>query len=299
VLGAKDLRAAQLGPLFAGFLKITPVFLMVLPGVLGYVLWQKGVFQLATVASTGQPDYNTMLPSLINHLVPAGLRGLLAAGMAAALMSCMAAALNSCATLISVDLVKRRSPGMADSRVVAIGRVTTGLIMLLAMLWSTQGDQFGTIFEAINKIPMTFAPAVTTVFLFGIWWRRGTAQAAMTTLYAGSAAGVLYFIADLPAVGHWVMGDHAGRGFGGLVTDPVLGLGIPFMLAGPVLAVFCIVIYVTVSVRTPAMDPERVAAVCWDHPFAFLRGLLQGAGDPRLVALALFLVVAGLYWWLR
>lgn len=115
VLAARNLKAAQNGPLFAGFLKITPVFLMVLPGVIGYVLWNKGVFQLATVPGSGLPDYNTMLPSLINFLVPVGIRGLLAASMAAALMSCMAAPLNSCATLISMDIVTRHSPDMEDS----------------------------------------------------------------------------------------------------------------------------------------------------------------------------------------
>ena len=79
VLGARSLKDGQNGALFAGFLKITPVFLMVLPGVIGYVLWQKGAIALANVPGTSTPDYNTMLPVLINHLVPTGLRGLLAA----------------------------------------------------------------------------------------------------------------------------------------------------------------------------------------------------------------------------
>jgi len=236
-----------------------------------------------------------MLPSLIGYLVPVGIRGLLAASMAAALMSCMAAALNSCATLISVDLVKRHKPDMPDSRVVLIGRITTGCIMLLAMLWSTQGNQFGTIFEAINKIPMTFAPAVTTVFLLGILWKRGTVQAAMATLYAGSAIGVTYFIADLPAVGRWFLGSQARADFGGLVTDPAQGLGIPFMLVGPLLTILCVGLYVAVSLSTPPMDPAAVSEVCWEHPLAFLRGRIRGAGDPRLVALALFAVVMCLY----
>jgi SSS family solute:Na+ symporter len=272
---------------------------MVLPGVIGYVLWQKGAFALANVPGTATPDYNTMLPALVNHLVPAGLRGLLAAGMAAALMSCMAAALNSCATLVSMDVVKRVRPDTPDARVVRIGRVTTGAIMLLAMLWSTQGDQFGTIFEAINKIPMTFSPAVTTVFVLGLLWKRGTRQAAMATLYAGSLIGVVYFLADLPKIGRLVLGDGAPGGFAGLVTDPVLGLGIPFMLVGPLLAVVCVVIYVVTSLLTPAMDAREVAAVCWDHPLAFLRGRLSGASDPRVVSLVLMAVVGSLYYWLR
>jgi solute:Na+ symporter, SSS family len=183
VLGAKTLKDAQNGALFAGFLKITPVFLMVLPGVIGYILWQKGAINLPNVAGTNNPDYNAMLPTMINYLIPVGLKGLLAAGMAAALMSCMAAALNSCATLISLDIVKRINPNTSDKKMVSIGRISTGVIMVLAILWSTQGDQFGTIFEAINKIPMTFAAAVTTVFVMGVLWKRGTKEAAMTTLY--------------------------------------------------------------------------------------------------------------------
>ena len=295
VLAAKDLRSAQNGPLFAGFLKITPVFLMVVPGVIGHVLWTKGAFSLPMLAGTNQPDYNAMLPSLINFLVPVGLKGLLAASMAAALMSCMAAALNSCASLISMDLVKRHSPEMPDAQVVRIGRITTGVVMLLAMLWSTQGDQFGTIFEAINKIPMTFAPAVTTVFLLGILWKRGTAQGAMATLYAGSLLGVVYFLYDMPGIGRWILGPAARADFGGLVSDPVQGWGIPFMLVGPMIAAVCVCIFVGVSLGTPAMEAAVLRDVCWDHPLAFLRGKLEGAGDPRIVALALLLAVLGLY----
>lgn len=299
VLGAKNLKAGQNGALFAGFLKITPVFLMVFPGVIGYVLWQKGAFQLLNVAGTNTPDYNTMLPALITHLVPVGLKGLLAACMAAALMSCMAAALNSCATLISLDIVKRLRPATPDTRVVMIGRITTGVIMVLAMLWSTQGDQFGTIFEAINKIPMTFAPAVTTVFVLGVMWKRGTKQAAMATLYLGSVIGIIYFLLDLPGVGKLILAGKAHEGFGGLVTDPTTGLGIPFMLVGPFIAVVCVIIYIITSLLTPAMDPREVAKVCWDHPLAFLQGRLAGASDPRIVTLVLLAVVGVLYFLLR
>jgi SSS family solute:Na+ symporter len=219
--------------------------------------------------------------------------------MAAALMSCMAAALNSCATLVSLDIVKRLRPATPDTRVVMIGRFTTGVIMVLAMLWSTQGDQFGTIFEAINKIPMTFAPAVTTVFVLGVLWKRGTRQAAMATLYLGSVIGVFYFLLDLPSIGKMILAGKAHAGFGGLVTDPAQGLGIPFMLVGPLIAVLCVVIYIVTSLLTPAMDPQEVAKVCWDHPLAFLKGRFAGASDPRLVTLILLAVVGVLYYLLR
>lgn len=299
VLAARTQKDGQNGALFAGFLKITPVFLMVLPGVIGYVLWQKGAFQLQNVAGTNNPDYNTMLPVMINHLVPEGLRGLLAACMAAALMSCMAAALNGCATIVSMDLLPKWRPDMTDARKVYIGRITTGVIMFLAILWSTQGDQFGTIFEAINKIPMTFAPAVTTVFVLGILWKRGNKQGAMATLYLGSLIGVIYFLLDMPGIGKMILGDKALVGFSGLVTDPKQGIGIPFMLVGPIIAVLCVIIYVVTSLMTPAMDPKEVAKVCWDHPLAFLKGRLVGASDPRIVTLILLAAVGVLYFLLR
>jgi SSS family solute:Na+ symporter len=295
VLSAKTLKDAQNGALFAGFLKITPVFLMVLPGVLGYVLWQRGAFQLPNVAGTNHTDYNTMLPTLINYLIPVGLKGLLAAGMAAALMSCMAAALNSCATLISLDIVKRIRPETSENKMVKIGRVSTGVIMVLAILWSTQGDQFGTIFEAINKIPMTFAPAVTTVFVMGVLWKRGTKEAALTTLYLGSIIGIIYFIIDLPGVGKLFFSSSQLENYTGLVSDPRIGLGIPFMLVGPILTLVCVIIYVIRSLATPAMDKQLVAAVCWDHPLSFLRGRIEGPSDPRMVTLMLILTVAVLY----
>ena len=295
VLGAKTLKDAQNGALFAGFLKITPVFLMVLPGVIGYVLWHKGAFQLPNIAGTSHTDYNTMLPTLINYLIPAGLKGLLAAGMAAALMSCMAAALNSCATLISLDIVKRIKPETTDKKVVQIGRISTGVIMVLAILWSTQGDQFGTIFEAINKIPMTFAPAVTTVFVLGVLWKRGTKQGAMTTLYLGSIIGIAYFLIDLPSTGKLFFNAAQLENYTGLISDTKLGLGIPFMLVGPILTVVCIVIYVITSLNSPAMDKDLVAKVCWDHPMSFLQGKITGISDPRIVTLLLIATVSILY----
>src|SRR6201996_1577755 len=297
VLGAHTLKDGQNGALFAGFLKLLPVFLMVFPGVIGSVLWQRGAIHLATVA--GHPDYNTMLPLLIQYLIPVGVRGLIAASLAAALMSCMAAALNSCATLISIDVVKRLRPRETDAQVVRVGRITTGVIMVLAMLWSTQGDQFGTIFEAVNKIPMTFAPAVTTVFVFGVLWKRGTKQAAMVPLYIGSLIGGIYFLVALPGTGKWFLPANRLTDFGGFVTDPVQGLGIPFMLAGPIIAVGCVAIYVVTSVLTPAMDEAEVAKGCWDHPLAFLKGPVTAVSDPRIISLLLLVTVCMSYYLLR
>jgi SSS family solute:Na+ symporter len=199
---------------------------------------------------------------------------------------------------------------MADTRVVTIGRVTTGVIMLLAMAWSTQGGQFGTIFEAINKIPMTFAPAVTTIFLFGLLWKRGDLRAALATFGVGCTLGIVYFLVDLHGVGMFLLkrfrperfqelqlwlGADASRSFDGLVTDVKFGLGIPFMLFGGMLWAVCIATYVVTALLTAPPPRPKTDGICWDHPLDFLRGPLAGWSDPRIVATVLFIVVTALY----
>jgi SSS family solute:Na+ symporter len=196
--------------------------------------------------------------------------------------------------LISFDIVKRMRPDTSDKKMVSIGRISTGVIMVLAILWSTQGDQFGTIFEAINKIPMTFAPAVTTVFVMGVLWKRGTKQGAMATLYGGSLLGLAYFIIDMPSMGKYFV-NAPTEDYTGLISDPAFGLGIPFMMVGPMLTVVCLGIYVVASLLSPAMDAAEVEKVCWDSPLSFLRGPITGASDPRMVTLFLIGTVAVLY----
>jgi solute:Na+ symporter, SSS family len=235
---------------------------------------------------------------LINLLVPTGLKGLLAAGLLAALMSTIAAALNSCATLISVDIVKRINPAVSDARQVHIGRVSAAVVMVLAILWSTQGEQFGTIFEAINKIPMIFAPAVTTVLVLGVFWKRGTNRAAMATFTLGCTLGLAYFILDMKSVGHLTADLPAN--FAGLVSDPVHGLGIPFMMVGPILCAVCIVTYIIASLMSPPPPPAQLENACWGSPLkALARGPLTGIGDPRAIAMILCGIMVVLYAFLR
>ena len=176
VLGAKNVVNAQNGALFAGLLKITPVFLMVLPGTVAYVILRDKI---------GDNTAKT-LPIMITELMPSGLKGLMAAALMAALMSTIAAALNSVGTLVAVDIVGYFRPQASDAAQVRVGQISAVVLMLLAMAWSTQGGKFGTIFEIINKIPALFlAPPITTVFLWGVFWRRGTKQAAVTVLSLG------------------------------------------------------------------------------------------------------------------
>jgi SSS family solute:Na+ symporter len=276
VLGARSERDAQLGPLLAGFLKILPVFLLVFPGVMAYALFRGEI----------GADSNQTLPVLIGRLIPTGLKGLISAAVLAALMSAVSAALNSSGTLVAVDIVGRLRPGLGDRAQVRIARFSSAAVMILAVLWSTQGGRYSSIFEAINAIASDLAPPITTVFLFGVFWRRGTKEASLATLVGGFLMGAGCFIADLPVFG-------AKK----LLTE---GLGIPFLMQAWWLFCLCCGIYVTVSLLTPPPAAEKVDGLTWEHPLRVVfHGRPGGFPDPRILAAVLVAIMAALYWVFR
>jgi SSS family solute:Na+ symporter len=272
VLSARSMDDAQRGALFAGALKLLPVFILILPGVIGYVLFRDLIGSNA----------NMTFPILIKELLPTGVKGIVAAAMLSALMSVIAAALNSSATLISVDIIKRFRPKMPDKGLVRAGRISAVLVMLAAILWSTQGGNFASIFEAINKIAAAMAPPITTVFLLGVFSKRGTKEAAMITLAVGFLLGIVSFCLDYVPI--------SGRMY---ITN---GLGIPFMMQAWWL--FCIdcVIYYVVSYLTPKPDPSAIAECTWHSPISVItQGRFKGIHDVRLLSALLLLLLVILY----
>jgi SSS family solute:Na+ symporter len=275
VLGARSERDSQLGPLLAGFLKILPVFFLVLPGVIAYVLFRDLIGQSS----------NQTLPVMINQLLPTGLKGLISAAVLAALLSAVSAALNSSGTLVAVDIVKRLRPEISDQAQVMIGRISSVVVMLLAILWSTQGGRYSSIFEAINVIAADLAPPITTVFLFGVFWRRGTKQAAITTLTFGFLLGALSFVLDLPVFGTEKIISHR--------------LGIPFLMQAWWVFCTCSVLFVVVSLLTPPPASTQTEGLTWDHPFAVIFGESGSSSTPRRVAGLLLITMVVLYYIFR
>lgn len=192
VLGARSERQAKLGALFAGFLKILPVFIMVVPGILAFALFQQEIGY----------DTKSVLPVMITNLMPVGLKGLMIAALLAAVMSSVAAAINSCSTLIVYDVFNNLKPNLSDVRKIYIGRVTGVVVLLLAVIWSPFLGNLGTIFELINQMFSIFAPSIVAVFLLGIISSKGTSNAAFYTLVGGSLfAASVFFVEKYLSIG--------------------------------------------------------------------------------------------------
>jgi SSS family solute:Na+ symporter len=268
VLAAKDETNARLGPLFCAFLKIWPVFFFVLPGVICVALVQKNAF--AGAAPQAATDTYTFL---ITHLLPVGLKGLVAAAMLAAAMQTCSAALNSTATLVAYDLFKRRRPGISDRQLVTIGKVTTVVGTLLAIVASPLFGHYTTIFEGINKLISYVAPPITAVFLLGVFWKRASGKSAFITLLGGMALGAAMFVVDWNGI---YKGD--------------------FMLIAFLLFVACLIIMaVTTFVFPEALKQEAKPLVweSWSEPLRAKCG--SGLSDYRIMSGLILAIFAVLY----
>jgi SSS family solute:Na+ symporter len=273
VLAAKDEKNARLGPLFCAFLKILPVFLFVLPGVICVALVQQKTFG-GDAPQTAADTYTF----LITHLLPVGLKGLVAAAMLAAAMQTCSAALNSTATLVAYDLFKRHRPDISDHKLVSIGKITTVVGTVLAIVCSPLFGHYATIFEGINKLISYVAPPITTVFLLGVFWKRASGRSALITLVAGIALGFVTFYLD------W---NNIYRG--------------DFMLIAFLLLVACVVIMVASTFAFP--EPFRVEAklLVWENWREPLRGEPDGhgLGNYRVLTVCLFTAFVALYFVFR
>ena len=271
VLGAKTLGDAKLGPLFAAFIKILPVFILVLPGVLGYVLFKDII-----------TDANDTFPVLITQLLPTGLKGLMAAALLAALMSTIAAALNSAGTLVSIDIVKRNRPQISDRQEILIGRITAIVVMLIAIAWSPLIAKFNSIFEAINILLTVISPPITTVFVLGLFWKRGNYQGAIATFIGGFLLGLVTFLIDFPIVGETKV-----------ITET---LGVPFMMQAWWLFVCSCLIYFVTSLATPPPDYNKIKNCTLSSPLAFFKKEEgERLNTPVILASLLIFILTILY----
>ncbi len=192
VLSAKDISNARRGALFAGFLKLLPVFIFFIPGVVAYALMQKGIINY----SLDNPDQ--ALPAMITGFLPAGIRGLGIAGLLAALMSSLSSAFNSSSTLITIDFYKKYRPNASDIDLVKFGQWATVILVVVSLAWipfmkSLMG---GGIFHYLQSIQAYISPPIAAVFLFGLFFKWINARGAIVALWAGFAIGMFRLIAE-------------------------------------------------------------------------------------------------------
>jgi SSS family solute:Na+ symporter len=194
-LAAKSMKDARLGAIWGGFLKVWPVMIFLIPGMIGYALHQKGLLTIPA-----KPDGTGLLgdavfATMVQALLPVGLRGLVVAGLLSALMSSLASLFNSCATLFTVDIYEKLRPGQSERTLVRVGRVATGVVVGFGLIWIpimkkiSEGNTG--LYDYLQNVQGFLAPPIAAVFLLGLFSKRITSQAALLGLVIGFVLGMI------------------------------------------------------------------------------------------------------------
>jgi SSS family solute:Na+ symporter len=188
VLTGKDLRESRRGTIFAAYLKLAPVFIFLLPGMIAVALHKQQVPGFEQVGANPQGAF----PMLVSSLLPIGLRGLVLAGMLSALMSALASLFNSTATLFTVDFYKRLRPRSSEAHLVFVGRCATLAVVGIGMLWIPFLESLGkgSLYTYLQLVQSLLAPAIAAVFMLGIFSKRVTPTSGLVALVAGFLIGV-------------------------------------------------------------------------------------------------------------
>jgi SSS family solute:Na+ symporter len=254
VLSAKDLNHGRWGALFAGLLKLPVIFIMIVPGVIAIVLFSEtdisGLNYLIpsstgmVVCSQLSDCPNMTYPVLIYNLLPVGVLGLVIAGLLAAMSSSISATLNSASTLITMDFILKLKPNLSSKNLVTSGQIATVILVMLAAAWAPQIEKFSSLWEYLQLVLGFIAPPIVSVFLLGLFWKRGNANGAFASLLGGL---ILSMILILSKVNHWF---------------PVIN-DIHFLHTAPLLLLACLVIHICFSLLSAPPSQEKIEKMTW------------------------------------
>lgn len=184
VLSGRDMTQSRRGAIFGAYLKLTPVFIFLVPGMIAYALNQKGMLSLSS------PD--AAFPSLVSQILPIGLKGLVVGGLLAALMSSLASLFNSSAMLFTVDFYQKFKPRAKEKELVFVGRIATTVVVVLGVLWMPVLRGIGNVlYEYLQQIQSLFAPGIATAFFLGIFSKRITAPGGLWGMVTGFTIGMI------------------------------------------------------------------------------------------------------------
>jgi len=267
VLSGKNERESRRGTIFGAYLKLLPVFLFLIPGMIAFALHQKYVGEggaFLPLLADGTPNADAAFPTLVAKILPAGVKGLVVCGILAALMSSLASLFNSSAMLFTIDFWKRLKPQTSEKSLVRIGQTATVVIVILGILWIPIMRSVGNVlYNYLQDVQSVLAPGIAAAFLLGITWKRASAKGGMWGLLSGIIIGLtrlgakVYYSNATDASDNWFKAIFYDFNW--------------LFFCGVMLAVCCLVVIV-VSLCTEAPSKEKI------------QGLVFGTSTPEQIA---------------
>jgi SSS family solute:Na+ symporter len=247
VLSAKDEGHAKAGTIFAGYLKILPVFLLVIPGVIAFALYP----QLFHVVNGSVTNGDIAFPTAVVNLLPTGFVGLMIAALLAALMGAMSSVFNSASTMVTLDFYKKLRPAASERQLVTFGRIATGAMVVLGLLWVPFIHVLSAqLWVYLQSVQAYISPPIAVCFIFGILWPRLNGQGAISSLLVGFVLGAVRFVLEvLDKTAHY--------------QSPAIRrlIDMNFLHYSIVMFVACALVLVGVSMLFPAPDRKKIAGL--------------------------------------
>jgi SSS family solute:Na+ symporter len=201
-LGAPNEKVARQGSIFAAFLKLFPVYLFIIPGLICYALAKShtnpGLNEEFFGPNARENPYQVAFPLMVQHLLPPGLRGIVVAGLLSALMGSLAGVFNACSTLFTVDIYNKIRPAASQHEIVRMGRMATITMVLIAMAWIPVVRHAKGLYEYLQAVQGYLAPPIFVVFFFGVFWKRLNAQGCLWAMIIGFLVGLFRMLVDTP-----------------------------------------------------------------------------------------------------
>ena len=246
VLSAKNVSEARKGTIFAGYLKLLPIFMFFIPGLIAYAM-----------TKTGQLSYGSsdqVFPTLVRELLPSGIRGLVAGGLLAALMSSLSSVFNSCSTLFTMDIYKKLYPETDENKLVFVGRIATGIVVLSGILWIPfiKVVSGAGLYTYLQSVQAYIAPPIASVFLLGLFWSRINGSGALAALVGGFIAGMIRLGLEIKKSTLTVDG----------IWYQIADLNFLYFAIFSFLT--CVVVLIAVSMLTPPPDLEKINGLTYD-----------------------------------
>lgn len=275
-LTAKNIKEGRRGTIFGALLKLMPVFLFLIPGVIALTLKMRGELQWDS------PD--EAFPVLMSNLLPSGLRGLVAAGLLAALMSSLASVFNSCSTLFTVDIYKKLRPNTPEKKLVRTGQIATVIVVIIGIIWiPIMANISGVLYEYLQSVQSYIAPPITAVFLLGIFHKRINAQGAFVTLIVGFVVGALRIVLEL------VKDSLDPNSFWFTLGD------MNFLSFAAWFFLFCIILILVVSYATAAPSEEKLKNLTYATISEEAKQENKGSYNWKDIAISILIVAIVIY----
>jgi len=242
-LAAPDEKTARRGTIFASYLKLTPVLLFIVPGMIAYALAKTGKLD-NVILEPGES--NQAFPLMVRELLPMGLRGLVVGGLLAALMSSLSSVFNSCSTLFTIDIYKKLKPDSSESTLVWVGRTATAAMVVLGLAWIPFMKYVsGSLYVYLQSVQAYIAPPIFAVFFLGVFIKRVNAAGCMAGLVGGSIIGMARLAAEVAKI------HLEGTFLHGFAN-------VNFLYFCLILFAVCVGLIVVVSLLTKKPSPEQI-----------------------------------------